>query len=130
MKTVRPSGMIRLQKKVALVCFSNSHGGLELSAIRIAQAMVKKGVSVVVIVPHASPVEQRANEANLEVIAITPRWKYGDISAAVHFARVPERSKDRIGSAHAVERHSSCCYRIYDNASSKAGVLPANEFTI
>jgi glycosyltransferase involved in cell wall biosynthesis len=85
--------MTRLQKKVAIVCFSNSRGGLELSTIRIAQAMVKKGVSVVVIVPKSSSVEQRANEANLCVITITPRWKYGDISAAFHLARVLKDQK-------------------------------------
>lgn len=78
----------RLQKKVALVCFSHSLGGLELSTIRIAQAMKKKGVSTVVIVPHSSPLDQRAHEANLHVITITPHWKYGDIFAAFHLARV------------------------------------------
>ena len=71
--------MTRLQKRVAFVCFSRSLGGLELSTIRIAQAMEKKGVSPVVIVPHSSPLEQRAIEANLHVITITPRWNYGDI---------------------------------------------------
>jgi glycosyltransferase involved in cell wall biosynthesis len=50
--------------------------------------MVKKGVSTVVIVPNSSPLEQRANDANLHVITITPHLKYGDISAAFRFARV------------------------------------------
>ncbi len=80
--------MTRLQKRTALVCFSHSLGGLELSTIRIAQAMEKKGVSTVVIVPHSSPLEQRAIESNLHVIALSPRWKYGDISAAVQLARI------------------------------------------
>jgi len=80
--------MIRLQKKVALVCFSRSLGGLELSTIRIAQAMEKKGVSTVVIVPNSSPLEQRANDANLHVITITPHLEYGDVSAALRLARV------------------------------------------
>ena len=80
--------MIRLQKKIALVCFSNARGGLELSTIRIAQAMKIKGVSIVVIVPKSSPLEQRAKEANIPVITITPRWKYGDMSAALLLARV------------------------------------------
>jgi D-inositol-3-phosphate glycosyltransferase len=77
-----------LQKKVALVCFSHSLGGLELSTIRIAQAMQKKGISTVVIVPNASLLEQRANDANLHVVTVTPHLKYGDISAALHLARV------------------------------------------
>jgi glycosyltransferase involved in cell wall biosynthesis len=79
--------MVQLQKKIALVCFSNARGGLELSTIRIAKAMGKKSVSIVVVVPKSSPLEQRAKEANLHVITITPRWKYGDLSAALHLAR-------------------------------------------
>ena len=73
---------------MALVCFSRSLGGLELSTIRIAQAMEKKSVSTVVIVPNSSPLEQRANDANLHVNTITPHLKYGDISTALHLARV------------------------------------------
>lgn len=84
----RYMNMIRLKKKVALVCFSRSLGGLELSTIRIAQAMEKKGVSTVVIVPNLSPLEQRANEANLNVVSITPHFKYGDIPAAIHLAHI------------------------------------------
>ncbi len=84
----RLKSMKRLQKRVALVCFSRSLGGLELSTIRIAQAMEKKSVSTVVIVPNSSPLEQRANDANLHVNTITPHLKYGDISTALHLARV------------------------------------------
>ena len=76
------------QKKMALVCFSNSLGGLELSTFRIAQAIEKKGVSTIVIVPDSSPLEQKANAASLRVFTITPHLKYGDISTALHLARV------------------------------------------
>ena len=79
--------MTRL-KKVALVCFSHSLGGLELSTIRIAQAMKKKGVSPLVIVPKSSLLERHAQEVNLETVTISPRWKYGDLTAAYHLARV------------------------------------------
>jgi D-inositol-3-phosphate glycosyltransferase len=85
---IRLNNMQRFKKNVALVCFSHSLGGLEISTIRLAQAMAKKGVSTVVIVPKSSPLEKRANEANLHVVTITPRWKYGDFSAALHLARV------------------------------------------
>ncbi len=77
---------MRRLKKVAIICFSRSLGGLELSAIRIAKAMKEKGVSTLVIVPKFSLLEQRAEAADLEVIAITPRWKYGDLAAAYHLA--------------------------------------------
>ena len=80
--------MTIIQKRVALVCFSRSLGGLELSTLRIAQSLVKKGVSTVVIVLSSSPLEQRANAANLHVAAINLHWKYGDISAALDLARV------------------------------------------
>jgi D-inositol-3-phosphate glycosyltransferase len=80
--------MIRLQKRIALVCFSNSFGGLELSTIHIAQAMEKKGLSAIVIVPKSSPLEQRAKEANIHSVALTPHLKYGDILAAIHLSRI------------------------------------------
>jgi glycosyltransferase involved in cell wall biosynthesis len=80
--------MTRIKKRVAFVCFSRSLGGLELSTLRIAQAMERRGASTLVIVPESSPLEQRARDANLQVVTITPRWKYGDISAALHLARV------------------------------------------
>ena len=85
---IRLKNMTRLQKRVALVCFSRALGGLELSTIRIAQAMEKKGVSTIVIVANSSPLEQRAHEAGLHVAAITLQWKYGDIPAALHLARL------------------------------------------
>jgi D-inositol-3-phosphate glycosyltransferase len=80
--------MTKFSKRVAIVCFSRSLGGLELSTLRIAQAMAKKGVSTILILPESSPLELRAREAHLQVVTITPRWKYGDISAALHLARV------------------------------------------
>jgi D-inositol-3-phosphate glycosyltransferase len=80
--------MTKFSKRVALVCFSHSLGGLELSTLRIAQAMAKKSVSTILILPESSPLELRAREAHLQVVTITPRWKYGDISAALHLARV------------------------------------------
>jgi len=75
-------------KKIALVCFSHALGGLELSTLRIAQTMTQKGVSVVVIVPQSSPLEQRANDAHLDVITISPRWKYGDVRSVFRLARI------------------------------------------
>ncbi len=80
--------MLELQKKIALVCFSRSIGGLELSAIRLAQAMEKKEISVTMIVPKSSPLEQRAREAKIHTVAIKPHLKYGDALAAVHLASV------------------------------------------
>ena len=79
--------MAAMKKRVAVVCLSRSLGGLELSTLRIAQAMERKGVSTVLIVPHSSKLERRAQDADLSIVAITPRWKYGDISAAAQLAR-------------------------------------------
>lgn len=79
--------MSDFNKRVAIVCFSHSLGGLELSTIRLARAMVDRGMPTFVVVPPFSPLHQRAGEAGLALATLAPRWKYGDLSAAMHLAR-------------------------------------------
>ena len=72
--------MTSSQQRIVLVCFSRSLGGLELSTLRIAQAMKTKGVHAMVIVPpilSASPALSR----------IWPRPGY--TNAAVEVRRYP-----------------------------------------
>ena len=76
------------QQRIALVCFSRSLGGLELSTLRLANAIKAKGAYAMVIVPQSSPLQQRATESGLEVAALTPRWKYGDVQASFHLAGI------------------------------------------
>ena len=79
---------MQANKKIAIVCFSNSLGGLELSALRLAEAMTKKGTSVLLIAPPSSPIAERASKTNLGVAALAPRWKYGDFSTLMRLVRV------------------------------------------
>ena len=77
-----------MNKRIAIVCFSNSLGGLELTALRLAEAMTRKGTSILFIAPPSSPIAERASKANLAVAALAPRWKYGNFSTLVGLVRV------------------------------------------
>ncbi len=85
--------MTQFHKRVAFVCFSHSLGGLELSTLRLAMSMSDKGVSTMVIVPPGSPLHQRAHESGVNLAALVPRWKYGDIPAAMKLARILGESR-------------------------------------
>lgn len=80
------------KKRVAIVCFSRSLGGLELSTLRLAGAMVKKSVPTFIIVPRSSPLEYRARLTSLNVLTITPQWKYGDLGAVISLARALKKN--------------------------------------
>ena len=75
-------------KKIAVLCFSNALGGLELSVLKITKAMTNKGVQTVFIVPPSSALEKRARENNLQFITLAPRWKYGDLAAVFNLIRI------------------------------------------
>lgn len=75
-------------RHVALICFSHSLGGLELSTLRIAAVMSAKGVAVTIVAPHGSPLAQRAVERTLDVVPLSPRWKYGDIRTALQLGKI------------------------------------------
>ena len=83
-----PHTIVQANKKIAIVCFSNSLGGLELSALRLAEAMTKRGTSVLLIAPPSSPIAERASKTNLSVAALASRWKYGDFSTLRTLVRV------------------------------------------
>jgi D-inositol-3-phosphate glycosyltransferase len=79
---------MKATKKIAIVCFSNALGGLELSALRLAEAMTKRGSSVLLIAPPSSPIAERAQRVNLDIATFSPRWKYGDFSTLIALIRV------------------------------------------
>jgi D-inositol-3-phosphate glycosyltransferase len=88
--------MINSSRKIALVCFSRSLGGLELSTLRLAKAMNSRGAHAMVIVPPSSPLQSRAVDLGISLAAIAPRWKYGDFSAARRLARILRENKIEI----------------------------------
>jgi glycosyltransferase involved in cell wall biosynthesis len=89
--------MTGLQKHIAFICFSQSLGGLELSTIRLAKALSDKGVPTSIIIPPNSPLQQRAIETGVDVILLSPRWKYGDFATSIQLGRVlKERAIDLV----------------------------------
>jgi D-inositol-3-phosphate glycosyltransferase len=85
--------MNSFQQRIAVVCFSRSLGGLELSTLRIAAGMKSRGEFAMVIVPPSSPLEARSIESGLNLAALAPRWKYGDILAARRLAGILKDNK-------------------------------------
>lgn len=76
------------KRRVALICFSRSLGGLELSTLRLAKAMNNRGIPVLLVLPPGSPLEERAHATALETASLAPRWKYGDLTAVLPLARI------------------------------------------
>ncbi|MGH2568263.1 MAG: glycosyltransferase family 4 protein, partial [Bacteroidota bacterium] len=73
-------------QRIALICFSHSLGGLELSALRLAATMREKGVETWIVAPPNSPLAERKTNAVIPLITLSPRWKYGDIFTARQLA--------------------------------------------
>ncbi|MDE3057190.1 MAG: glycosyltransferase family 4 protein [Bacteroidota bacterium] len=78
--------MVSTRKRIALVCFSFSWGGLELSMLRLAEAISERSAAVLFVVPPSSPLHYHASARNLPVVPLAPRWKYGDLLAAKNLA--------------------------------------------
>ena len=89
--------------RVAIVCFSRSLGGLELSTLRLAKAMKRRGTFTMVIVPPASAMLARAQEMGVDSAALAPRWKYGDIPTAIRLAGILKQN--RIDRAILMQSH-------------------------
>ena len=80
--------MSQLHKRIAIICFSRSLGGLELSTLRLARTMNGKGVFAMVVVPPDSPLHHKAREWGIESATLAPAWRYGDIFLANRLAGV------------------------------------------
>jgi D-inositol-3-phosphate glycosyltransferase len=80
--------MEKSQKRIAIVCFSSSLGGLELSALHLSQSLRSKGVSTLLVVPPSSPLEARAQASHVDTAALSPGWKYFDLNTAIRLVRI------------------------------------------
>ena len=75
-------------RRFGFICFSRSFGGLELTTLRVASLLARRGALPIVIVPEGSPMHAEAKRLALPTRTIEPRIKYGDISAAFRLARL------------------------------------------
>jgi D-inositol-3-phosphate glycosyltransferase len=75
-------------KHIALVCFSSSLGGLELSSLHLAQSLQGKGVSTLLVLPPSSPLEERARASHVDVAVVPSGWKYFDVRTAWRLYRL------------------------------------------
>jgi glycosyltransferase involved in cell wall biosynthesis len=82
-----------LNKRIAVVCFSRSLGGLELTTLRLSNAINDRGMKTLVIVPPSSPLQQRAVASGLRVSAIEPRLKYGDLGAVFRLGKIFRKNR-------------------------------------
>ena len=73
---------------LAIVCFSSSLGGLELTAIQLAVEFKKRTAECTLIVPADTPLASQAQKHGLRVEFLKPKMKYGDFWASVRMARI------------------------------------------
>ncbi|MGE5315834.1 MAG: glycosyltransferase family 4 protein [Acidobacteriota bacterium] len=74
-------------QRIAIICFSHSLGGLELSSLHLAESMRAKGVDAWLVVPPSSPLQARATASGIGTAAFMPRLKYFDCAAALKLFR-------------------------------------------
>jgi len=73
---------------LALICFSSSFGGLELSTIRLAEVFKSRCANVFLIVPENTPLAEEAKRYGIQVEFLNPRLKYGDLLASWELAHL------------------------------------------
>ena len=73
---------------LAIICFSSSFGGLELTGIQLAMEFKKRGAECTLIVPAASPMASQAEKHGLGVELLRPKMKYGDFLTSLRLAHL------------------------------------------
>ena len=64
-----------------------------MTTVRLAKAMQDRGISVFVVVPPHSPLEERAVALKLPVSRMAPAWKYGDLTASLRLGTILKRER-------------------------------------
>jgi len=85
--------MEQYRNRIAVVCFSASLGGLELTSLHLSRGLQEKGVPATLVLPPSSPLEARARSAGVETAVVKPGWKYFDIRTAVRLLRLVRRER-------------------------------------
>ena len=75
---------------IALICFSSSLGGLELTTLQLALEFNKRRANCTLIIPPKTPLSKEAAKHDLRVDYLKPRLKYGDLLASRRLAHLME----------------------------------------
>ena len=75
-------------RRIAFICFSASHGGLELTTVRLARDLKTRKADCLLVVPPETPLAHRAVRERLQAEFVRPRLKYGDLVASARLARI------------------------------------------
>jgi D-inositol-3-phosphate glycosyltransferase len=67
---------------IALICFSSSFGGLELTTLQLAREFNNRMADCTLIIPPKTPLAREAAKYDLRVDYLKPRMKYGDLLAS------------------------------------------------
>jgi glycosyltransferase involved in cell wall biosynthesis len=73
---------------IAIICFSSSVGGLELSTIRLAGEFNKRMANSLLVIPSETPLSREAAKEELRAEYLKPRLKYGDLLASRRLADI------------------------------------------
>jgi D-inositol-3-phosphate glycosyltransferase len=73
---------------LAIICFSPSFGGLELTAVQLAIEFKKRSAECLLIVPPSTPLASQAEKYGLRVKFLSPKMKYGDFLTSLRLSRL------------------------------------------
>ena len=73
---------------LAIICFSSSFGGLELTTLQLAIEFKKRNAECTLIVPAATPMAIEAEKHGLRVEYFKPKIKYGDLLTSLRLAHL------------------------------------------
>lgn len=75
-------------RNLAIICFSSSFGGLELSVLRLAEEFNNRRATTTLVVPSGTSLAEEAQRRGIHVEYLKPRIKYGDLLASRKLARI------------------------------------------
>lgn len=89
-------------KNIAILCNSQSWGGLEMNVFRLAEWLAEAGHQVLFLAPENSSANQKAKEnTQLKVSSFESGFKYGNIFAARKLKKILKKNQTRnILSSH------------------------------
>lgn len=85
--------------RIALVCFSEAWGGLEIMVAKIADNLRRRGHNVTIVCPAGSPIAEESASLQLPSLLLNPRFGPLDVGAIGNLARHFRRNNIDIGLA-------------------------------